>query len=157
MTLLLTLAVQWLHVAAGAVWIGGHVFSARVLWPGMMRRPAAEAHAILRTMGPLAGRVMGPAGIAVIILGPLRGTLLGPIRSWSALATPYGITFAAAFAVTLGLMAYGGASRRTLEASVWQGDGFHPGAAAYLRRSAAVNLGGLAVVLACMVLMHFGL
>jgi uncharacterized membrane protein len=157
MTTFLTIAVQWLHVAAGALWMGGQVFSALVLWPAMLRRPPAEALDLMRTMGPLAGRVMGRAGMLVLLLGPIRGTVLGPIRSWSALATPYGITFGAALLITLALMVYGGATRGSLVQRVWQGDGFHPGARAYLRQSAAINLGGLALIFTCMVLMHFGL
>jgi len=157
MTTVLTIAVQWLHVAAGALWMGGQVFTALVLWPAMLRRPPAEALDLMRTMGPRAGRVMGRAGMLVVILGPIRGTVLGPIRSWQALATPYGLTFIAALLVTLALMAYGGATRGSLVARVWQGEGFHPGARAYLRRSALINLSGLAVIFTCMVLMHLGL
>jgi hypothetical protein len=46
---------------------------------------------------------------------------------------------------------------REMGRRVWDGDRFHPGAADYLRRSSAVNLGGLAAIHACMVLMRFGL
>ncbi|HEX2209164.1 MAG TPA: hypothetical protein VHG93_15900 [Longimicrobium sp.] len=47
--------------------------------------------------------------------------------------------------------------RKGLERRVWDSARFHPGAAAYLHRSSAITLGGLALILVCMVLMCFGL
>lgn len=152
------MVVHWLHVLGGIVWFGGHVFTAAVIWPALLRRPAPEARALSDAMARPAMRVMGPAGMLVLILGIVRGTVLGPVRSLDALVgTAYGWTFAAALLLTFFLMGYGGAMRREMESRVWDGDRFTPGAAAYLRRGSAVNLGGLALILACMVLMRFGL
>jgi putative copper export protein len=154
----LTIVVHWLHVLGGIVWFGGHVFTAAVIWPALLRRPATEAKALSDAMAVPAMRVMGPAGMLVLVLGIVRGTVLGPVRSLDVLiGTAYGWTFLAALLLTFGLMGYAGATRQEMERRVWDGDRFHPGAAAWLRRSSAINLGGLAVILACMVLMRFGL
>lgn len=75
----------------------------------------------------------------------------------SGVSPAYGRAFAAALLLTFFLMGYAGSMRKELERRVWDGDRFQPGAAAYLRRSSAINLGGLALILVCMVLMRFGL
>ena len=153
----LTIVVHWLHVLGGIVWFGGHVFTA-VIWPALLRRPPAEAKAVSDAMAQPAMRVMGPAGLLVLVLGIVRGTVLGPVRSLDMLVgTAYGRTFAAALLLTFFLMGYSGRMHREMDRRVWDGDRFRPGAADYLRRSSAVNLGGLAAILACMVLMRFGL
>ena len=154
----LTIVVHWLHVLGGIVWFGGHVFTAAVIWPALLRRPAADAKALSDAMTEPAMRVMGPAGMLVLVLGIVRGTVLGPVRSLDVLiGTAYGWTFLAALLLTFGLMGYAGSTRQEMERRVWDGDRFHPGAAAWLRRSSAINLGGLAAILVCMVLMRFGL
>jgi len=154
----LTMVVHWLHVLGGIAWFGGHLFTAAVIWPALLRRPAAEAKALSDSMARPAMRVMGPAGMLVVVLGIVRGTVLGPVRSLELLVgTAYGWTFSAALLLTFFLMGYGGATRREMDRRVWDGDRFHPGAAAWLRRTSAVNLGVLALILACMVLMRFGL
>ena len=33
----LTIVVHWLHVLAGIVWFGGHIFTAAVIWPALLR------------------------------------------------------------------------------------------------------------------------
>jgi uncharacterized membrane protein len=154
----MTIVVHWLHVLGGIVWFGGHVFSAAVVWPALLRRPAAEARTFSDAMMQPAMRVMGPAGLLVLVLGIVRGTVLGPVRSLDVLVgTAYGWTFATALLLTFLLMGYGGRMRQEMDRRVWDGEAFHPGAADFLRRSSAINLGGLAVILACMVLMRFGL
>jgi uncharacterized membrane protein len=154
----MTIVVHWLHVLSGIVWFGGHVFTAAVIWPTLLRRPAAEARALSDAMAQPAMRLMGPAGMLVFVLGILRGTWLGPVRSLGVLTgTAYGWTFIAALLLTFLLMGFGGSMRQEMDARVWDGDRFHPGAAAWLRQTSAVNLGGLALILACMVLMRFGL
>lgn len=158
MTFIITTVVHWLHVVAGAVWVGGQVFGSLVMWPALLGRPAAEARAIYDASAASAGRVMGGSGMVLLVLGPVRGTLLGPIRSWHVLfATPYGLTFIASALLTLGLMVHGGRTHGRMETRVWRNGEFAPGAGAFLRRSAAVTMAGLAAILACMVLMRFGL
>lgn len=158
MTMVLLVAVHWLHVLAGMVWFGGQVFINLVLWPMLLRRPAGEARELVQGMGRWAGPLMGGSGVAVLLLGILRGTWLGPVRSLEYLfATAYGHTFLAALLLTVFVMGHAGRARgRTVE-RVWDGDAYRPGAAAYLRRSGAVTLAGLTGIVLCMVLMRFGL
>lgn len=154
--LYLTVAVQWLHILAGLTWFGGQLFTYAVIWPALLRRPA-EARAVSRALEGPAMRVMGPAGGLVFLLGIIRGTVLGPVRSLAALGTPYGLTFLAAIVLTFFLMGYGGSIQKQMETRVWSGEAFAPGAAAWLRMTGTVQMLGLAAILACMVLMRFGL
>jgi len=154
--LTLTVVVHWVHVIAGLVWAGGLAFMVAALWPALVRRPS-EARALFAAVAPFAGRLMRAAGPLVLVLGVLRGTWLGPVRSWHALVgTAYGRTFLAATVLTFALAAYMGAVRGQFETRVWDGAALAPGAAAYLRRTRAVTLAGLAGIVACMVLMRFG-
>lgn len=158
MTMVLLVVVHWLHVLAGMVWFGGQVFANLVLWPALLRRPAGEARELVQGAGRWAGPLMGGSGIAVLLLGILRGTWLGPVRSPEALfGTAYGHTFLAALLLTVFVMGYAGRARGRMAERVWDGDGYHPGAAAYLRRTGAVTLAGLTAIVLCMVLMRFGL
>ena len=153
----LAIVVHWLHVVAGAIWFGAQAFLFAALWPALLRRPAPEARAMLGAIVPGMSRLMGIVGPVVIVTGLLRGTWLGPLRSAAALGTAYGATFLAAMALVAALSVIGGRARTSLGPRLFAGDAWHPGAAAYLRRFGAVTLGTLAAVLACMVLMRFGL
>jgi uncharacterized membrane protein len=158
MTMVLLVAVHWLHVLAGMVWFGGQVFINLVLWPMLLRRPAGEARELVQGMGRWAGPLMGGSGMAVLLLGILRGTWLGPVRSPGALfSTPYGLTFLAALLLTVFVMGHAGRARERVMERVWDGDAYRPGAAEHLRRSGAVTLVGLTGIVLCMVLMRFGL
>ena len=152
-----TLVVHWLHVFAGAVWLGGQVFGSAVLWPALLVSPPAQARAFFDRLGPLAGRVMGPAGLLTLVLGVLRGTWLGMIRSAGALATPYGVTFLVALVLTLFLFVYGERVRAQVPDRIWDGDVLRPGARRFVAVTGGVTLGVLLAILACMVLLRFGL
>ena len=150
--------VQWLHVLSGIVWVGGSVFMAVVLWPVLLRQPAPEARALFASFVRPIGVVMGISGQGVLWLGLLRGIAFGPVRSLDVLlGTAYGRTFGVALLLTLAVVAIGIATGRTLEARLWDGDAWRPGAARTLLRGNAVTLTLLAGVVACMVLMRFGL
>lgn len=158
MTLTLTIIVQWLHVITGLVWIGGNVYQDYVIWPTLLTRPAAEARDTYYASAKYAAPLMAGTGLIVILLGIIRGTLLGPIRSWSALfTTPYGITWLVALAVMIFLIAWGGRFRSGIEGNVWNGEEFQPTARQYIRRHSLISNIAFAVLLACMVLMRFGL
>ena len=158
MTTFWLILVQWLHVLSGIVWFGGTVFVALVLWPLLFRQPAPQARALFDNLGRPIGKLMGGAAQGVLWLGLLRGTLLGPIKSFDALLhTPYGHTFGAAIVLTLVVIVYGATAGSRLEARVFDGDQFRAGAAAYVQRGNAVVLVLFAAILACMVLMRFGL
>lgn len=152
------MVVQWLHVLAGLTWFGGYLVMALGVWPALLRRPAGEARAVWEGLEKGVGPLMLVSGTVVFWAGVARGTLLGPVRSFEVLfGSAYGLTFVTALLLTLGLTVYGAVSSRKLPAMVWEGDRFRTDAAAYLRRSYALSLGLFAAVLACMVLMRFGL
>jgi uncharacterized membrane protein len=158
MNFALLLIVHWLHILAGIVWVGGYIFMTFALWPALLRRPPAEARATLDTMGPAVGLLMMIAGSLVTLLGIVRGTWLGPLKSVGVVfSSAYGLTWLVALLLTIALSAYGARSGRSMAERVWDGDQLRPGAAQYVRSSSALSLVGFGVVLACMVLMRFGL
>ncbi|MNK92295.1 hypothetical protein D3C87_1124150 [compost metagenome] len=152
------LAVHWLHVVAAIIWVGAQIYSALVLWPTLLRRPAGEARGLYEAMAVPAMRLMGPAGMVLLITGILRGTWLGPVRSFEFLiATPYGLTFLTSIGLVVLLMAIGGGPPARLHERIWDGGVVREGAAAYLTRKSALSLALLGGILVCMVLMRFGL
>jgi putative copper export protein len=158
MSFLPIVVVHWLHVLAGVVWFGGMATFDLVIWPGLLRRPARESRALYQAFEKPAGLVFASAGNATVLLGILRGTFLGQVRSLAVLTgTPYGQTFLAALLLTIGLIAFGGATRGKLPARVWNGDEYQPGAARFIHRSGLVEVVLMVTIVACMVAMHFGL
>jgi uncharacterized membrane protein len=156
MTLLLV--IQWLHILMGLIWFGGYVFMAFALWPALLRLPGPQAKAIYEAIERPAGTLMFWSGTLVFWLGLLRGIWLGPVQSLQfVFNTAYGLTFLTALIVAIVLTVYGGVSSRKLAQRVWDGDQFRPDAAQYLRSSYAFALICFAIILACMVLMRFGL
>jgi uncharacterized membrane protein len=153
----LAILVHWVHVLAGVVWIGSQVFLYAALWPALLARPQGEAGAVLQGVMPRWARVMGALPPVVGITGILRGTAFGPVRSWGALATPYGLTFAAATLLVIALVVHGGRTRAAMGARVFGPGAFPDGARAFLRRQGAITLGLLGGIFTCMVLMRFGM
>jgi len=152
------IVVQWLHILGGIAWVGGAAFTTFVLWPMIFRRPAPEARALFTDVARPIALYMGAAAQVTLWLGILRGTWLGPIQSFDALTgTPYGHTFLTALVLVVVVIIYGATSGPRLERRVFDGDAFREGARAYVRRSNALLLTLLAAIVACMVLMRFGL
>lgn len=152
----LTIIVQWCHVVAGMLWVGGAALLEFVVRPVLERQPAETE----RSVGGRLSRMLVPyfavAGSATIVFGVLRGTLFGPIKSVAALTSPYGITWctalliAAALAV-LGAVGVGRGSVRYYQAAASQDE-------ASLIRGRLIlygrlQLGGFALILVCMLLM----
>jgi uncharacterized membrane protein len=152
----LALVVHWVHVLAGVVWIGSQVFLFAALWPALLGRPQGEAGALLRGVMPRWGRVMGPAPVVLVLTGLARGTVFGPVRSWDALATPYGLTFATSLLLVVALVVLSGRARARMAERVFGPGAYPDGARAFLRRQGAVTLGLLLAIYTGMVLMRFG-
>ncbi|MCC6455787.1 MAG: hypothetical protein IT328_12625 [Caldilineaceae bacterium] len=158
MTIAITAIVQWIHIAAGLIWIGSNIYQDYVIWPALLTRPAAEARATYESTAKFAAPLMMIAGMVVMLMGIIRGTFLGPIKSFGYLVTtPYGITWLVALFVMIFITAWGGRFRSGLDAAVWNGDQFHPTAMQTIRSHTLVSNIAFAVILACMVLMRFGL
>ncbi len=158
MSLTVLVLVQWLHILMGITWFGGYIFLDFVIWPTLLKRPAAEAQAVLGMISRYAGPLMTVSGTLVILLGIARGTLLGPITSFSFLfISAYGITWLLALAVSLILTAWGTGWHDRIIGPVWEEDRVKPGAVGRLRMGAIFEMTCFGIVLTCMVLMGVGL
>ena len=73
MSLTVLVLVQWLHILMGITWFGGYIFLDFVIWPMLLKRPAAEAQAVLGLISRYAGPLMMVSGTLVILLGIARG------------------------------------------------------------------------------------
>ena len=150
--------VQWLHVLSGITWFGGYIFMTFAVWPVLLRRPVPEARSFFTDFTKPVGSLMMVSGTLVLLLGILRGTVFGIIRSTEVLFnTSYGLTWLAALVLTLILTVHGAVSSKNMEERIWEGDHLRPDAARYLRNTNVLALVLFAVVLACMVLMRFGM
>ena len=167
-----TLVVQWCHVAAGILWVGGAAVLELVARPILERLPPETERAVGARMGRALVPYFAVAGTATIVFGVLRGTLFGPIRSFADLGTKYGIAWCVALAVaaTLAVLGAVGIGRTSTvyyeteafwrsaagpgEAPVPQG---LPAEAARVRRRLVrlgrLQLSGFAAILVCMLLM----
>lgn len=154
---------ELLHVIAAIAWLGTALTTELVVFPLADRLPPAERARALLTHSLAEKRVIRPAVAAVIVLGILRGTVWGPIRSLDVFATPYGLTWLFALALTIGLYLWGrlvitsgyialgrlAATEPTDEALLV--------AMARIKRVRRQQLVGFVVILAAMVAMGFGL
>jgi putative copper resistance protein D len=157
-TLVLLMLVQFLHVLGAIIFVGGNVFFAAVVWPDLLRRPAAEGKAAFAAFEKPVGLLMASAGHLLLWLGLLRGTYFGPIQSVDTLIhTGYGHTWLTALVLFIILMGYGGSQRARLTQRIWDGDRVRPDARAYLRRYHTITFVLLGLILACMIMMRFGL
>lgn len=151
------MVVQGLHVLAGVVWAGGQVVMGVAVLPALLRLPPREARVLLDALGARVGPLMALSGMAVLVLGILRGTWLGPVRSLHVLLeTPYGWTFTAAIALAVVGAVHGSRSEARL-AALFEGEAFHPAAGRRLAADAGFVVSVVVGLVACMVLMHFGL
>jgi uncharacterized membrane protein len=154
----ITYIVQWLHILAGITWFGGYIFMTFAMYPALFSRPATEAKGFFTALGKPISLLMALSGNLVFILGIIRGTVLGPVRSVEfAFTTPYGLTWVAALVLCVGLIAYGAIGSKGLEQKIWDGEQFRVGAAQRMRTEGLLSLIVFGIILACMVLMRFGL
>ncbi len=157
-SLVLTLLVQWLHVAAAIVWVGGQVVAGYLLPRAMLDKPTPAARAIYDPFIKMLRPVMIGSGITVMLAGILRGTLFGPVRSLSAaFGTSYGLTWIAALVLTMFLAGQSGRWYGKLPELIWNGDLKQPEAEARINRHGLISLLAFSGILVCMVLLRFGL
>lgn len=152
------LLVQWLHVIAGLVWVGGYMVAGYLLPRAMLGRPVPAARAVYDPFNRVAQPLMVTAGLTVLVAGVLRGTVFGPVRSLTAaFDTPYGLTWVLALALTVTLMVHSGRWYHRLPELIWNGDFKRGEARARVDRQGLASLTVFSGILACMVLMRFGL
>jgi len=147
---------QYLHVLAGCILLGSAFFIYFVLWPGILSRPSDEARAFYESILKRTKIWMAAAAGMTFLLGLIRGIVFGPMGSKEAWGTPYGITFSIALVSTLAMLIYTPRIGPALLKKVWDGKSFAPNAAQIVKSANAVPFVFLIVVLACMILMHFG-
>ena len=156
-SLVLMLLVQWLHVIAGLVWVGGLVVAGYVLPRAMLDKPAPAARAVYDPFSRAVRPLMIGAGIVLLVAGILRGTLFGPVQSLGvAFGTAYGLTWLLALALTLTLMVHSGRWQQRLPELIWNGDLKGSEAQARVDRHGLMELALFAGIVVCMVLMRFG-
>jgi uncharacterized membrane protein len=156
-------AIQFLHVAAGAAWFGGSLFANAVVLPFIARQAPERQRELIGglVLGP--ERVMVAAALGTAVTGLLRGTVYGRIDSLGAVASPYGLVWLTAILVAVAVFATGGRvtspAARTLrdDDSVWVATVEERSRAAdafsRLRLGFAVELAGITVILGLMILL----
>jgi len=149
--------LQYIHVLFAATLLGSALFIDLVLWPTLLHRPAPEAKGFFETSLKTTSILMGVSSGITFLSGILRGTIFGNIHSWNDFVTPYGVTFSIAFLATLAMMIHGPRIGPKLLKEVWKGKNFTPNAKAKVHSALAVSWISVLIILACMVLMHFGL
>jgi copper resistance protein D len=164
------LIVQWVHVLAGILWLGGFAAINFLVFPSMMALPPEQQRRYGRAISPRLSRYFSIVAGTVMLFGLIRGTLLGPIKGLDILfGTAYGLTWIAALILTIGLAVIGArvvgptAERMYNDDSLWEfGPGQPPpaGLTAHvqlLRTVGMIELAGFLVVFTLMILMRFGL
>lgn len=162
--MLLTVVVQWCHIVAAILWVGGAAMLDLVVMPLIERAAPETARSLGRSLTKAVTVFFASTGSATILFGILRGTLFGPIKSLPALLTPYGITWCVALLLSGCLALIGALGIGRAAAGLYPVDApppEHVPAAgeegARLRRRlrlfSRVQLVGFGIILVCMVLM----
>ncbi len=149
--------VDWLHIGCGIVWVGGYIFATFIVWPALLRRPAAEAVAMFDTINKPISTLMGAAAQGVFWIGLVRGTVFGPIKSFSQMvSTPYGHAFMGAIVLTIIAIVLSAVSASKFRETVFEEATFRPGGAKKVLRSNYIVIGLFALILGFMVTMRYG-
>ena len=149
--------LQYLHIFFAAILIGTSIYLEFVLLPVILKRPAAESKAFFEAMQKRLSVMMGVSSGITLVTGVLWGTLFGSIHSLADLSTPYGLTYLAALAVILTMMVKGPRIGPRLLKTVWIGNKFAPNAEKIVRAAHRLPFSAVFILLACMILMRFGL
>jgi uncharacterized membrane protein len=129
---LTTVAVQWVHVVAAGIWLGGLA----ALLPGIRGEPSAVKAAAVRRFSTIAAMGL----LAVIVTGAVRA--VGELSAWADLiTTTYGRALSIKIALTLGLAALGAMNR-------WRSVGLAPTSLGSLRRVGSGELALATLVIA---------
>jgi uncharacterized membrane protein len=151
------MVVEWLHVLAAIIWVGGNAILDIVVWRALLQRPGTQAEPIYTQIGRYTAPVMAASGMVTLIFGIVRGTLLGQIQSVDALfGTAYGLTWLASLVLTLVMIGWGATWHGRRLGPIWEGDALRPGAVQRLRAGSIFELVGFGVILILMVMMSTG-
>ena len=119
--------------------------------------PVPEGRALIASLGPVLGPLMGVSGMVLILAGIARGVWAGPVQSLSVLVTTsYGQMFSASIVLTVGLAVHGARTPGRLE-RLFEGDHLHPHAGRRLQVDGALVVLTITAIVGCMVGMRLGL
>lgn len=165
----LTIVVQWVHIVAGALWVGGATATSLLVFPATTVLAPEQQRRLGRALARRLSVFFQAAAGIVVVFGIVRGTLLGPIRSVDVLfGTTYGYLWLASLVLTIALIVLGArvinptTERMYGDDTLWtHGPGEAPPAGLMahvhlLRTVGLIQTAGFAVILVMMVLMRFG-
>lgn len=165
----LQIVVQWVHVFAAVVWVGGAMAINMLVMPNLRVLTPEQQRRVGRRLAPLLSRYFSIAAGVVILFGIIRGTLLGPIKGPDVLfGTNYGWFWLASLVITIGLAFIGAryigptTERMYGDDSLWNyGPNEQPPAGMLahvqlLRTMGLIEMVGFLVVFTFMILMRFG-
>ena len=152
------LVVDWLHLSAGAVWLGGLVHLAWIWIPERLNRNRSD-HERLQLAQTVVPRFSAWALISVgLLIGSGVYAALGQVPTWGALvSTPYGQLLLAKIGLLLPVLGLAGYHRMRVVPSLLDSDdssalGTSDGASARLRRFRRTLATEAAIVVAVLIL-----
>jgi uncharacterized membrane protein len=152
--LILLIGTQWLHVLGGIFWFGSTLTNNVVVLPALKTQTPESQKTWWRSYSTRYGKMIAAVAGATIVLGIVRG-LVGGV--WSALGSPYGLTWIASLVLGIGLAFVG--ARMTGPAAEKVASSEHADYAANLvrlSRLGQVELGLFLVLFSLMIAMRFG-
>ena len=148
-------ALLYVHVLGAIFWFGSSIMFHTILVPALVKLPYEAQHNWLESIRDSYSRVVGPIAGLTILFGILRGAFAGV---FSALTTPYGITFVAAFLLAIPVVIIGtrfvGVTAAKLAAAGSRDEVLS--LAGKMRQYGRFELGGMGIMLALMIAMHAG-
>jgi hypothetical protein len=102
------MVIQFVHIAAGAMWFGASVFANLAVLPYVAGQPPERQRELVGRLilGP--ERVLIAAALGAAISGLIWGVAFGRIQSVDALTSRYGVVWAASIAIAVVVFATGG-------------------------------------------------
>jgi hypothetical protein len=120
--------ILFLHVGAGAAWLGASIFANFVLLPFISRQQLDRRRELVGSLIVGPERLIIGGALAAALTGLVLGIGYGGIRSVDALTTTYGVLWLASVLVAMGVFMVGGRvtspAARGLrdDPSLWAGD-----------------------------------
>jgi uncharacterized membrane protein len=150
----LLFALQWLHILFAIAWFGGSVTVNLLIVPAAARLSPGEEAAWWKALSAGTASYFGPVAGGTILFGIGRGIAGGV---FSALTTPYGLTWIAALVLAIAVAVWGArvtnpgvariATSTPADFAVTVGTAM---------RNGRIEMGGFLVVFTMMIAMHFG-
>ncbi|HEY6875259.1 MAG TPA: hypothetical protein VI384_02755 [Candidatus Dormibacteraeota bacterium] len=148
-------ALLYIHILGAIFWFGSGLMLRLFFIPALDAMPYEAQHPWLQAISNNYARVIGPIGGLTVLFGILRGASTGV---FGAFASPYGITFIAAFVLAIPVIVVGarfvGPTAEKLAAASSRDEVL--ALARTMRRYGWYETSGMLAILALMVAMHAG-